>query len=108
MVEKKPAKPRLNSEKQSLPSWFLSNLLNWLAPYRPIKLKAKRKRSEWTKKNLAFSEMTELTGVFVESSSSDLLAALPDVVSGDIVVAGAHVERIVHGLVVLSVPLKNR
>ena len=47
-----------------------------------------------------------LTGIFVESSCSDLFAALPDVVSSDVVVAGAHVESIVHGFIVLAVPLK--
>merc|ERR1712174_99937 len=39
MVEWKPANPRLNSSKSSLPSLFLSRVLNWLVAYRPIRLK---------------------------------------------------------------------
>ena len=49
-----------------------------------------------------------LTGVLIEGSSSDFVAALPDSVDGDGVALGAHVEGIVHRLVELSAPLENR
>ena len=46
-VEKKPAKPRLNSSKFSLPSAFLSRVLNWLVAYRPMRLNARKIRKKF-------------------------------------------------------------